>query len=269
MNKISVVLVGAGAMGGALLRRWLDADIIDRRASAVFEPAPAAAIGEAARKARLALNPPVAPASADALVLAVKPQAAGAALPRFAALAGEALTISIMAGVSLRTIEGLVRTPRLVRAMPNLPAQIGAGVSGLYAPAGVGAEDRAIAEALMTSVGETVWLRSEAEIDLVTAVSGSGPAYYFLLTEALAEAAVALGLDAAAAAKLARATAMGAGALIAADPRPAGELRRAVTSPGGTTEAALRVLDGDEQALRALMMAAVAAAAKRARELSA
>lgn len=268
-EPISVALVGAGAMGGALLRGWLGAGVIDARKSCVFEPAADAALSDFTRQAGIELNPKSPAASVDALVLAIKPQTAPEALPVYAPIAQSAMTLSTMAGVSIRTIaERLGGTPRICRAMPNLAAQVGAGASGLYAPANLSARDRGIAERLMAAVGATVWVESEKDIDLVTALSGSGPAYFFLLVEALAEAGVALGLTDEAARKLARATAIGAGALLAADTRSADALRKAVTSPGGTTQAAVSVLDGDSQALRNLMKKAVEAAAKRAGELN-
>lgn len=268
-KKISVALVGAGSMGGALLRGWLAADMIDAGASAVFEPAADAALKKLARSAGFALNPAAGDVRADAMVLAVKPQAAASALPPYSAAARSAIVISVMAGTSLATIaRALGHPPRIARAMPNLAASLGAGVTGLYAPATLTTAGRDVVDRLMSAAGETVWVDSEREIDFVTAVSGSGPAYFFLLTEALADAGAALGLDRDAAARLARATATGAGALLASDPRAPDAIRKAVTSPGGTTAAALNVLDGDEKALRTLIREAVAAAAKRAGELT-
>lgn len=264
----AIALVGAGAMGGSLLRAWLDADAIDAGASVVFEPAADENLARAAAARGFRLNPEPQSVDVDVLILALKPQAADAALARYAPLARNALVISVMAGVGIARIAAALGAPlRIARAMPNLPATIGSGVTALYAPPAVGAADRAAAERLLKAAGETVWVGREDEIDLATAVSGSGPAYVFLLTEALAEAGRAAGLDAAVATRLARATAIGAGALLAADPRSADDLRRAVTSPGGTTAAAIAVLDGEEKALRTLMTAAVAAAARRAREL--
>lgn len=263
-GKISVALIGAGSMGGALLRGWLDRGVIDPAASAIFEPAP----NDAVRRSGLAINPDAGGLSVDAVVVAIKPQAAADVLPAFAAAAARSLVVSVMAGKSLAAIRALLpRAARFVRAMPNLPAAIGAGATALYAPETVGAEERAIAEALMAAVGETIWVESESAIDAATAVSGSGPAYFFLLAEALEEAAAEAGLSADAARTLARATLSGAGAYAATDARPLADLRRAVTSPGGTTEAALRVLDGDDKAIRKLIKKAVRAAAMRAGEL--
>ena len=155
---------------------------------------------------------------------------------------------------------------RLVRAMPNTPGAIGQGITVLSGGPSLPPADRDLAEKLMSALGETIWLDDESLMDAVTAVSGSGPAYVFLMAEALAEAGRAQGLDDVTAARLARATVSGAGALLAADTRPAAELRKEVTSPGGTTEAALRVLmasDGQTD----LMRRAIAAATERGKEL--
>ncbi|MFZ5618157.1 MAG: pyrroline-5-carboxylate reductase [Pseudomonadota bacterium] len=268
-KKISVALVGAGSMGGALLRGWIERRIIDCAASAIFDPAPAAAIIDAAKEHGVAVNPPIGASRFDALVVAVKPQAAAEVLPKFAVVVGGAVSISVMAGKSVAAIgAALPQAKKIVRAMPNLPAAVGAGVTALYASSNIGAGDRAMAEALMRAVGEVIWVESEDAIDAVTAVSGSGPAYFFLLGEALAEAGREVGLEAAAAQKLARATLIGAGAYAHSDARSLSDLRRAVTSPGGTTEAALKALDGADKAIRRLMIMAVEAAKKRAGELT-
>lgn len=268
-EKISTALVGAGAMGGALLRAWLDKGVIDGAASAVFDPAPSAFVPEMARERGLAINPPTSARVFDALVIAVKPQAAGDILTAFGAIAERALILSVMAGKSIASVRSaLPGAQRVVRAMPNLPAAIGAGASALYAPAEIGAKDRLASERLMRAVGDVVWVESEDAIDAVTAISGSGPAYFFIFAEALAEAAREIGLSDAVAERLARATLAGAGAYAASETRSLAELRRKVTSPGGTTEAALKILDGDDQALRRLIKAAAAAARRRAAELS-
>lgn len=268
-SKPSVALIGAGAMGGAMFKGWLEAGSIDVSRSAVFDPAPPDEIAQLCRQHGIALNPEISKAAVDALICAVKPQAAEKALPAYAPLAKDAFVVSVMAGKSVANIAmALGGAKRVVRAMPNLPAAIGCGVSGLYANDAVNASDRAMIERLMSAVGETVWVDSESDIDAVTAISGSGPAYYFLLTEALAEAGEALGLSKDAAAKLARATCAGAGALLSEDNRSAADMRRAVTSPGGTTEAALSVLDGEETPLRKLIKDAVLKAARRAKELT-
>lgn len=268
-KKISVALVGAGSMGGALLRAWLAEGVIEANRSAVFEPSPTDWLIEAAAEHGFAVNPPSFDRAVDFLVVAVKPQAAADVLAPFAPLARTAIVLSVMAGKSIKAIERLTQgATRIVRAMPNLPAAVGAGVSGLYAPLAVTAADRAAAERLMRAVGEVVWVDSEAAIDAVTAVSGSGPAYFFLLGEALADAGRKAGLPEATARRLARATLVGAGAYVGADPRDLADLRRAVTSPGGTTEAALGVLDAEDDGLRALVEDAVSAACRRAAALT-
>ena len=240
-----------------------------RRNRRFSTPAPSRAILDAATAHGLAVNPPLPAARFDALVIAIKPQIAAEALAEFSGLAAGAVTISVMAGKSLSSIAAaLPAADKIVRAMPNLPAAVGAGATAIFAPPGIDAADRSLAETLMHAVGEAIWVESEDAIDAVTAVSGSGPAYFFLLAEALAEAAISVGLDAAAAQKLARATLVGAGAYAAADERALADLRRAVTSPGGTTDAALKILDGDEKAMRQLLLKAVDAARRRARELT-
>lgn len=268
-EKISVALIGAGSMGGALLRGWTGGGVIDGAASAIFDPAPSESIREIARAAGLATNPPIGARRFDALVIAVKPQAAAESLPAYAALAADAVAISVMAGKSVATIAAtLAGARRIVRAMPNLPAAVGEGATALFAPATVNAEDRAVAEKLMRAVGAAIWVDNEDAIDLATAVSGSGPAYFFLLAESLADAGAARGLSRRDAETLARATLQGAGVFAKADARSLADLREAVTSPGGTTQAALGVLDGDDAALRRLVAEAVDAARRRARALT-
>jgi pyrroline-5-carboxylate reductase len=269
--RISVGLIGAGAMGGALLRGWLEQGVIDARGSAVFDPELDDTTTALASRYGFALNPDIFSSGGrfDALVVAVKPQIATTVLAPFAPIAEDGLVVSVMAGASIKTVrQAIGGSARVARVMPNLPSAIGKGVSGLFAPAAIGADQRGIIEALMRAVGDAVWVDSEQAIDFVTAVSGSGPAYFFLLVEALAEAGTAIGLAPAAAERLARATLIGAGALIEQETRSAAQMRKAVTSPGGTTDAALGVLAGDEKKLRALMKSAVAAAAKRAGELT-
>lgn len=268
-NEISVALIGAGSMGGALLKGWLANKTIDVARSAVFDPGAGDEIKMLCAEHELPLNPSVDSVAPDVLVLAVKPQKAIEVLPEYAKLAKNAICLSVMAGKSIASISSLLENARRVcRVMPNLPAAIGKGVSGLFAPDTIDAHGREQIEALMSAAGKTVWVARENHIDFVTAISGSGPAYFFLLTEALSEAGVSLGLDDDAAKKLALATLTGAGALMAAETRTVEEMRKAVTSPAGTTEAALRVFDGDERRMRALVKEAVAAAAERAGQLT-
>mgnify|MGYP003700663389 FL=1 len=233
-EKPSVALIGAGAMGGALLKGWLAAGSINGAASAIFDPAADDEITSLCKQHKIVANSD-AVAEYDAVVIAVKPQIAADVLPAYAGLARNAIVISIMAGKSTVSIsKALKGAGRIARAMPNLPAAIGKGVTGVYATPAVDECGRKLVESLMRAAGEVVWVKRETDIDIITAVSGSGPAYYFLLTEALAEAGEAVGLDKSTAAALARATLAGAGALIETETRAPADMRKAVTSPGGT-----------------------------------
>ena len=263
----SLVLAGAGRMGSAMLTGWLAAGL-DPLATTVVDPVPSRAIIDLCAGRGLRLNPSE-PEPGAVLVLAIKPQGLDAAAPGLDRLVGrETLVLSILAGKTIADLRGrLPRARAVVRAMPNLPASIGRGATGACASPEVSPEQRGAADALLSAVGTVAWLDGEAGIDAVTAVSGSGPAYVFLLAEALAEAGIAAGLDADTAGRLARATVAGAGALLDASPDEAGALRRDVTSPGGTTAAALDVLMR-ANGLAALMREAVAAAKRRAGELS-
>lgn len=255
-------------MGGALLRGWLDQGLTAAAVS-VVEPRPSDDLVALAKARGFALLGAPGPAAPEVLVLAIKPQMLETVAPSLDGLAlRDALVVSIMAG---RTIEGIAaRLPAraIIRAMPNTPAAVRRGITGVFANNGVDATQRAMAEALLGCVGPVEWLERESLIDTVTAVSGSGPAYVFLLVECLAEAARAAGLEPEQAERFARATVVGAGALMEAEPgTTAAQLRRNVTSPAGTTAAALAVLDGDG-ALRTLLTRAVAAARDRAVELA-
>ncbi|MGU3536288.1 pyrroline-5-carboxylate reductase [Methylobacterium sp. A54F] len=263
----SLTLVGAGKMGGAMLEGWL-AGGLDPAHTVVVEPNPSDDLARLCAERRLALNP-AAPEPPEAVVLAIKPQGLEAAAGGIDRLIGPGtLLVSILAGKTVADLRGRLPAARaVVRAMPNLPASIGRGATGAYASPEVSAAQREAADALLAAAGLVAWIEEEAQIDAVTALSGSGPAYVFLLAEALAEAGAAAGLAPAVAARLARATVAGAGALLDASPLDASELRRNVTSPGGTTAAALDVLmraDG----LAPLMRAAVEAARRRAGELA-
>ena len=265
----AVLLVGAGRMGGALIKGWRT----NGRFSSihVVEPTPSAALQSLAGERAVTLHAALDPAGLPpllALVIAVKPQVlkSDARLLRAAGRTG-ALIVSIAAGVTTDFLAaGLGSDGRVVRAMPNTPGAIGHGITGLFGRGDLSQSDRQLAEAVMASLGETLWVADEALMDVVTAVSGSGPAYLFLMAEAMAAAGRAQGLDAETADRLARATIGGAGALLAADKRPASELRKEVTSPGGTTEAALCVLMAQD-GLSGLMDRAIAAAARRGKEL--
>jgi pyrroline-5-carboxylate reductase len=254
-----LVLLGCGKMGGAMLQGWLGADLPP---GAVTVIDPAGAIGF---DAGFAPTPPDSPA---VIVLAVKPQMMEAALPQVAHLAGpETLVLSIAAGLPLSWFEARLPagTP-IVRAMPNTPAAVGRGVTALIGNAAA-AERLALAEALCAAVGATVRLEREDQMDAVTALSGGGPAYVFHLIEAMTEAGVAAGLPADLSETLARTTVCGAGELAWRSEESAETLRVNVTSPGGTTAEALKVLMDPETGLPPLMTRAIAAAAARSRAL--
>lgn len=263
----SVTLVGAGKMGGAMLHGWL-AGGLDPERTVVIDPQAGADIVALCKERGIALNPSD-PAPARVLVLAMKPQGLDGAAPALASLVdNETLVVSILAGKTIADLKARLPGARaVVRTMPNLPASIGRGATGAVASPEVDARQHEQADALLASAGLVEWLDDEALIDAVTAVSGSGPAYVFLLAEALAEAGIAAGLPPEMAARLARATVAGGGALLDQDPREAGQLRRDVTSPGGTTAEALAVLMRDG-AMPDLLKEAVAAAKRRAAELA-
>ena len=254
-------------MGGALLKGWLKQNA---GSISVVEPKPSAEIKALAKKKKIALVAAPSELKAkkfSACVVAIKPQVLKGEASALAGIARSALMISIAAGTDTkRLFEAWGPKARIVRAMPNTPGAIGQGITGLFAAKGATAADRKRADALLSALGETLWVTDESLMDSVTAVSGSGPAYLFLMAEALTQAGLAEGLPPAQAEKLARATVAGAGALLKADKEAASALREAVTSPGGTTEAALKVLMA-EDGLAALVKRAVAAARKRAEEL--
>lgn len=266
----SLALVGAGKMGGAMLEGWL-ARGLPPTGTAVYDPQPSEALIRLSAERGFSLNPPEgARAQPRALVLAIKPQMLAAAAAGLRPLVGpDTLVISVLAGKTVANLRAALPEARaVVRAMPNLPASIGRGATGAFAEAAVDDAARACADALLRASGVVEWVADEGLIDAVTGLSGSGPAYVFHMVEAMAQAGVAAGLPADLALRLARATVSGAGALLAESDLPADELRRNVTSPGGTTAAGLAVLMRDEDGLSALMRDTVAAAAKRAGELS-
>lgn len=261
-----VVLLGCGKMGSALLEGWL-AGGMPPSAFSVRDPNPSPRLLALADEG-LSLNADLPPHPAVAL-LAVKPQMMADALPDVVALGGgSTLFVSIAAGISIASLEATLGagTP-VVRAMPNTPAAVGRGITALVGNTVAGQTGLAIAEALMAAVGQTLRLPSETQMDAVTAVSGSGPAYVFLLIEALAAAGEAEGLTPDVALHLARATVAGAGALAESSDSSPAQLRVDVTSPGGTTAAALAVLMQEGTGLPPLLARAVAAAADRSRAL--
>jgi len=267
VSRRGLVLLGCGKMGSALLEGWL-AGGLDPAAITILEPHPSDRLRGLARQG-LTLNGPL-PVDAAVVVIAVKPQSMGDALPSLAALGdGTTLFVSIAAGTPIASLEAAIgnRTP-IVRAMPNTPAAVGRGITALVGNAHADAGAVSLAESLMQAVGQTVLVSDESQMDAVTAVSGSGPAYVFLLIEALAAAGEAEGLDRGLALALARATVAGAGALAESSAKPPAELRTDVTSPGGTTAAALEILMEDTTGLPALLGRGVAAAAARSRQLA-
>ncbi|CAN5372555.1 pyrroline-5-carboxylate reductase [soil metagenome] len=261
-----IVLAGAGKMGGAMLTGWL-AQGLDASDVAVIDPFPSDEI-KALTARGVRINPVAADVGAVAtLVVAVKPQMfrdAGATLRAFAG--ANTLVISIMAGAPIAAIAD-VCGGHVVRAMPNTPAAIGRGITVAVAAADVTEQQRTVTNALLRATGAVEWVDDEALMDAVTAVSGSGPAYVFLLAEELARAGVAAGLPEELATKLARATVAGSGELLHRSEQDSATLRKNVTSPGGTTAAALEVLMG-AGGFAPLLERAVAAATKRSRELA-
>lgn len=260
-----VLLIGAGRMGLALLKGWVKTGI---GPIVAVEPQPSAELKRFATKHKIRVLKNVATVTrAKACVIAIKPQILSGEAPLLSGLAKNAPMISIAAGVTTASLgKAWGKDARVIRAMPNTPGAIGAGITGLYATPAAKPSDIKLADKLLSALGETVWLKDEKLIDSVTAISGSGPAYVFLFAEALTEAGIAEGLDPVLANKLARATIAGSGALLQAEKTSAAELRQAVTSPGGTTEAALRVLM-DKKAFSDLVKRAIAAARARAEEL--
>ncbi|WP_157217548.1 pyrroline-5-carboxylate reductase [Flavisphingomonas formosensis] len=257
----SVLLIGSGRMGGALARGWIATESV-----AVFDPMAPAIDGtrklDTLDDARHLPQPLT-------VVIAVKPQMLDQVLPSLIPLAEQdALFVSVAAGATVARYTAILGDKaRVVRTMPNTPAAIGKGITALVAGPNVDGAARAYAEMLLKAVGETVWVETEAQIDAVTAVSGSGPAYFFRFTEALARAGEREGLPPELAMKLARATFSGAGALADSRSDPIADLRVEVTSPGGTTAAALARFDADD-ALDKLVADAADACAKRSRELA-
>lgn len=256
-----ILLVGGGKMGSAMLAGWRERGM---SRCVVIDPSGPAHFGDGIEVVRsaAAVPPDFEP---EAVVIAVKPQAAaeaiGPAVPAF----GQAVVLSIMAGKTTRALAGLVGAGRpVVRAMPNTPAAVRQGITVAFAGPGVDASQRALCHTLLEAIGAVDWVDDEALIDPVTAVSGSGPAYVFLLAELLEKAAIEQGIPPALARRLARITVSGSGALLAASPEDAADLRIAVTSPGGTTQQALGVL---MQEWPGAVSRAVGAATARSREL--
>jgi pyrroline-5-carboxylate reductase len=265
-TKGTIVLAGAGKMGGAMLSGWL-ARGLDAKHVGVIEPHPSGEISALVTKG-IRLNPtPQEIGTVATLVVALKPQTfreAGSVLKSFTG--PSTLVVSIMAGTTIASIEA-VCGGSVVRAMPNTPAAIGRGITVAVAAKNVSTSQRAVADALLRATGSVEWIDDEAWMDAVTAVSGSGPAYVFLLAEELARAGVEAGLPPELATKLARVTVAGSGELLHRSELASATLRQNVTSPGGTTAAALEVLMGPD-GMQSLLTRAVAAATRRSKELA-
>lgn len=259
-----LVLLGCGKMGSALLAGWLDRGL-DPGAVHVVEPNPSVWLSGTG----VALNGPLPPHPAIVLI-AVKPQMMGAALPVIASMGGgRTLFLSIAAGTTIAAFEAVFGDDSpVVRAMPNTPAAVGQGITAMIGNGVVTADQMDMAEALLSAVGQVVRLDLEAQMDAVTGLSGSGPAYVFHLIDCLADAGVAQGLPRALAMQLAKATVAGSGALAAQSDDTPTQLRVNVTSPNGTTQAGLAVLMDAATGLPPLIAATVAAATARSKELA-
>ena len=264
-----LLLVGCGKMGGALLSGWLESGLVD--SCAVVEPNEEAAAGFAGHGTVMFcgsaadLPPDLEP---EVVVLAVKPQAMDAVLPDYRRYAPRAVFLSIAAGKTITYFEQVQgANAAIVRSMPNTPAAVRRGFTVFCPNRNVGAEQRAACDQLLAAVGGVAWVEDEGLLDAVTAVSGGGPAYVFLLIETLAKAGVAAGLSEDLATAMARATVAGSGELARQSSEPASQLRENVTSPGGTTLEALKVLMAPD-GIQPLFDRAIAAATRRSRELA-
>ena len=259
-----LVMLGCGTMGSALLSGWLEQGV-DPKSVWILDPKPSKWVIASGVRINEVL-----PDDPAIVLVAVKPQMMSEALPRLQQFgAATTLFLSVAAGTSISTFEQVLgKSTPIVRAMPNTPAAVGQGITALIGNSRTTDTDLLEAQNLMAAVGQTVLLQDESQMDAVTGVSGSGPAYVFHLIETLAQAGVEQGLPAGMAMQLAQATVAGAGALAVQSDDSAEQLRINVTSPNGTTQAALAVLMRDKAGLQSLMTSAVEAAAKRSRELS-
>ena len=264
LASTKLVLQGAGKMGMAMLEGWLKAGL-EPQNTVVFDPHPSDALLALAQHG-LNINPQT-QVEADIVVLATKPQILAEAWAGLAPIIpSNTAVLSIAAGKTIASLQSLCGERPIIRAMPNTPASISRGITALVANNETNDDTRALCQTLLEAVGQVVWIEDETLMDAVTGVSGSGPAYVFHMVEAMAAAGVANGLPHDIAMQLARATVSGAGALLDSSLEDAATLRKNVTSPKGTTEAALTVLMSDE-ALTSLMTQAITAAVKRGQEL--
>jgi pyrroline-5-carboxylate reductase len=263
---VSIAFIGAGNMAGSLVNGLIESG------TSPSEIAAADPIAKQLEKLSVlgvvtAANNDQAIKAVDVIVLAVKPQVTGQVLEALSGLKPNQLIISIVAGIDLRSLETwLPANQPIVRCMPNTPALLGAGMTGLFANSRVTDQQKALATHILEAVGKVAWVSKEAHLDAVTAVSGSGPAYFFLLMENMIAAGQKLGLDAELSKKLTEQTAFGAALMAQKSNVDPGTLRKNVTSPGGTTEAALNLMLAQD--FPATVIDALSAAEKRAKELA-
>ncbi len=264
-----IVLAGCGKMGGAMLEGWLKSGI-DAKRIVALDPKPPDEVAAMLKAHNIRHNPPLVDiTNVEAIIIAVKPQMMAEVLPQLASLQhSKPVNLSIAAGKTIASFEAAFgNTASVIRTMPNTPAAIGRGITAMVGNKNVSPQQLALAKSLLSSTGEVVEVAREDMIDMVTAVSGSGPAYVFYLAECMAAAGEKIGLPPELAMKLARATVSGAGELLHQSSSDAATLRQNVTSPGGTTFAALQVLMA-ENGMAPLFEKAIAAAAHRAKELA-
>ena len=270
MSEPKITFIGGGNMARAIYRGLVESGFPAENIGVVDPSEAAQSAARASGLIRIAESATDADLSADLIVLAVKPQITGIALSPLAHRISSTTTVlSIIAGINSASLANLLVLPNddaVVRSMPNTPAIVGEGMTGLFSNSDQRAHGRILAERVMSAVGQCVWVGNESDLDLVTAISGSGPAYFFLFMESLADAAVELGMSPQTAHQLSVQTALGAAKLAQASDDGLAKLRENVTSPGGTTEQAIESFEASE--LRAIVMSATRAAKKRSIELS-
>jgi pyrroline-5-carboxylate reductase len=270
VSEPKITFIGGGNMARAIYRGLVESGFPAENIGVVDPSEAAQSAARASGLIRIAESATDADLSADLIVLAVKPQITDIALSPLAhRVSSTATVLSIIAGInsaSLANLLGLPNDDAVVRSMPNTPALVGEGMTGLFSNSDQRAHGRILAERVMSAVGQCVWVSNESDLDLVTAISGSGPAYFFLFMESLADAAVELGMSPQTAHQLSVQTALGAAKLAQASDDGLAKLRENVTSPGGTTEQAIESFEASE--LRAIVMSAARAAKKRSIELS-
>ena len=270
MSEPKITFIGGGNMARAIYRGLVESGFPAENIGVVDPSEAAQSAARASGLIRIAESATDADLSADLIVLAVKPQITDIALSPLAhRVSSTATVLSIIAGInsaSLANLLGLPNDDAVVRSMPNTPALVGEGMTGLFSNSDQRAHGRLLAERVMSAVGQCVWVSNESDLDLVTAISGSGPAYFFLFMESLADAAVELGMSPQTAHQLSIQTALGAAKLAQTSDDALAKLRENVTSPGGTTEQAIKSFEASE--LRAIVMSATRAAKKRSIELS-